>query len=75
MVTKTPGPRHLSMITSIGREVFQVNNFVKIRLVTSGTSIIMFLLNITDKSVTASHSIAVATVIGGIGGGGVDICL
>ena len=56
VVTKTPGPRHLSMITSIGREVFQVNNFVKIRLVTSGTSIIMFLLNITDKSVTASHS-------------------
>ena len=28
-----------------------------------------------DKSVTASHSIAVATVIGGIGGRGVDISL
>ena len=50
VVTKTPGPRHLSMITSIGREVFQVNNFVKIRLVTSGTSIIMFLLNITGTN-------------------------
>ena len=24
VVSKTPGPRHLSMITSIGREVFQV---------------------------------------------------